>query len=262
MNGEPVPAFPSSVRSMPSPPQPHPNIHVPDWDVFHGYISPPRLGPYLDATGGNRKHAIQLYHWNIGLSGAVYESLHFFEVVLRNAMDAQLCAWNATQSEHSSGRTHGKDWLTDPSRLLFKLTQGGKDIEDATRRAAKATKWRTVPMSHADVLAQMSFGTWRFLLPDNTAARQLLWNAALVKAFPNNSRDADAITKDVAGVHQLRNRVAHLEPLLNTQAVHVQYLSMRRVLAAIHPLMEQRFVSTQRITALISQRPAGKLHSS
>lgn len=237
---------------MPSPPQPQP--HVPDWEVFRGYISPPRLGPYLDAAGGNRKQAIQLYYWNIGLSGAVYESLHFFEVVLRNAIDAQLSAWNATQNSPSGG-THDPDWLTDPSQLLFKLTQQGKDIKEATGRAQKATRTRTERMGHADILAQMSFGTWKFLLPDQTPGRMLLWKDALVLAFPHNSRPEKAITKDVAGIHLLRNRVAHLEPLLNTPSVHVQYLSMRRVLAAIHPLMEQRFVSTQRITAHISQRP-------
>ncbi|MET4096988.1 hypothetical protein [Arthrobacter sp. UYCu712] len=239
---------------MPSHPQPQPKS--PEWEVFRGYISTPRLGPYLAATGGNRKQAIQLYHWNIGLSGAVYESLHFFEVVLRNAIDAQLSVWNATQINPSGGM-HGRDWLTDPSPLLYKLTQQGKDIREATGRAEKATKRRAAQMGHADILAQMSFGTWRFLLPDKTPGRKLLWKDALADAFPHNARAEDAVTKDVAGIHLLRNRVAHLEPLLKTGAVHVQYQSMRNVLAAIHPLMEQRFISTQRITVHISQRPPG-----
>lgn len=238
---------------MSSRPQPEP--HSPLWETFRGYISEARLSPYLAGTDGNRKQAIQLYQWNIGLSGAVYEALHFFEVVLRNALDAELSAWNATQKRPSGG-FHHPDWLTDPSALLFKLTQDGKDIKDATNRAKKATKRRPQPMTHADVLAQMSFGTWRFLLPDNTAGRMFLWNNALIRAFPHTSGPGKEITKDVAAIHLLRNRVAHLEPLLHTAAVHARYLSMRRVLAAIHPLMEQRFVSTQRITAHIAQRPA------
>ncbi|MFJ4169830.1 hypothetical protein ACIPY3_09980 [Paenarthrobacter sp. NPDC089714] len=191
-----------------------------------------------------------MYHWNIGLSGAVYESLHFFEVVLRNALDAELGAWNSTQPEPTGG-LHGADWLTDPSALLHKLTRHGNDIRDATTRAKRATRGRTMPTSHADVLAQMSFGTWRFLLPDKTPARKLLWRNSLMKAFPHTARTGTEVTHDVAGIYQLRNRVAHLEPLLRTGSVHSNYRAMRRVLGEINPLMEQRFVSNQRITAHI-----------
>ncbi|RAN71124.1 hypothetical protein B5P43_34320 [Bacillus sp. SRB_336] len=49
-------------------------------------LSPPRLAPYLD-TAGSLQGAVRLYRWNVELSGAVYEALHIFEVVLRNAMD-------------------------------------------------------------------------------------------------------------------------------------------------------------------------------
>lgn len=181
---------------MPSPPQPQP--HVPDWEVFRGYISPPRLGPYLEAAGGNRKQAIQLYHWNIGLSGAVYESLHFFEVVLRNALDAQLSAWNATQSNPSGG-THDPDWLTDPSQLLFKLTQQGKDIRDATGRAQKATRTRAERMGHADILAQMSFGTWRFLLPDKNSRADVVVEGCLGSGLPSQLKTREGHNEGCRG---------------------------------------------------------------
>jgi len=59
-------------------------------------LSEPRLAPYRWACGGNLKEALNLYRWNVALSGAVYEGLHVFEVVFRNAIDEQLCTWNAT----------------------------------------------------------------------------------------------------------------------------------------------------------------------
>ncbi|MDN6300484.1 MAG: hypothetical protein L0J68_09415 [Micrococcaceae bacterium] len=51
-----------------------------------------RLSPYLGATGGGLQAEITLYRWNIDLSGAVYQTLHLFEVFLRNALDEQLRA--------------------------------------------------------------------------------------------------------------------------------------------------------------------------
>jgi hypothetical protein len=68
-------------------------------------LSHPRLTPYLQAMGGNVKDGLRLYQWNVELSGAAYESLHLFEVVLRNALDERLCLWNATQTDPRSGRS-------------------------------------------------------------------------------------------------------------------------------------------------------------
>lgn len=46
----------------------------------------------LAATGQDRKKAIALYQWNTEAFGAVYEAFHVFEVVLRNALDMELCS--------------------------------------------------------------------------------------------------------------------------------------------------------------------------
>lgn len=220
------------------------------------YISVPRLAPYLTAANDNHRQALQLYNWNISLSGAVYEALHFFEVVLRNAMDIQLCRWNATQLTDNSGQKHSEDWLLDPAPLLRRLTRSGQDIATATARAQTATRRRkNHPMGHADILAQLSFGTWRFLLPNKDPGRQLLWANALNQAFPNLNRPEHELVSAVAGINQLRNRVAHLEPLLKTSDVRLQYNNMREILTEINPLLEQSFISTQRITAILRAKP-------
>ncbi len=120
------------------------------------HLSLPRLGPYLTATGGNVRDALRLYQWNVDLSGAVYEALHVFEVVLRNAMDTQLSAWNATQIDTSTGRAHAADWLMDPAHLLTRLA--GNDIGKATDRARTALRMGKPggrAPGHPDVLAQL-----------------------------------------------------------------------------------------------------------
>ncbi|MBT2597839.1 hypothetical protein [Arthrobacter sp. ISL-72] len=127
--------------------------------VLQHRISPERLAPYIRETP-TLHEAIRLYRWNIDLSGAVYEALHVFEVVLRNALDEQLCIWNASQPDPETGRLHSSDWLIDPSALLLRIA--GRDIPDAGRRALKSTKRRPhgqrEPL-HEDILAAMSFGT-------------------------------------------------------------------------------------------------------
>lgn len=97
-------------------------------------LSSARVAPYLAAAGGNVRSALRLYRWNIELSAAAYQALHLFEVMLRNALDRQLRAWNATQRVPTApdapgrGRLHGPEWLVDPSHLLVRLVQqGGPD---------------------------------------------------------------------------------------------------------------------------------------
>jgi hypothetical protein len=207
-------------------------------------------------TDGNVKDALRLYQWNIAVSGAVYEALHVFEVVLRNAMDSQLSLWNSTQLDPSTGAAHSADWLMDTSHLLARLA--GKDIDKATRRARAALRTGRpggrVP-GHPDVLAQLSFGTWRFLLPSKDPGRQLLWSQALSRAFPYLTGKHAQLVEQVDGIYRLRNRVAHLEPLLRTGVVQNQVTAMRAVLSSIDPTVETWFTSRQRVTAVLRARP-------
>jgi hypothetical protein len=216
------------------------------------HLSAPRLGPYLAAADGNHKDALRLYAWNIDLSGAAYEALHIVEVVLRNAIDRELCSWNAQQIDTATALPHSPDWLMDPARLLVRLS--GNDLKRAQDRARKALGRGRQP-AHPDVLAQLSFGTWRFLLPDKDRGRQLLWNQAIHRSFPHLATDTRQLVANVHSIYQLRNRVAHLEPLLAPGAVRAEYNAMRSVLAAIEPVAEQWFTSRQRITAELRARP-------
>jgi len=148
-------------------------------------LSRPRLTPYLVASRGKEREALKLYQWNIDVSGATYEALHMFEVFLRNAMDTELRPWNQAQTD-DIGRHHSLEWLLDPARLLKRLV--GANLERAKTQAQTAKRSqmpRGNQITHDDVLAQLSFGTWRYLLPDRDPGRQLLWTDALYRAFPN-----------------------------------------------------------------------------
>lgn len=219
-------------------------------------ISEPRLGPYLRVANGNVRDALRLYQWNIDLSGAVYESLHAFEVFFRNTIDTRLSDWNASQIDPATESPHSSDWLVDPSRLLTRLV--GTNITRATEQARLALRrprhhGRTV--THPDVVAQLTFGTWRFLLPGRDPGRRRLWTDSLSTGFPHLTGDPSALVSKVDGIYHLRNRVAHLEPLLRSGLVRTEVANMRWVLAAMNPDLEAWFTSRQRVTSLLRRRP-------
>lgn len=58
------------------------------------YLSGPRMATYERACGGDRERALTLYEANANISGRAFTSLHYFEVILRNAIDIQLRTWN------------------------------------------------------------------------------------------------------------------------------------------------------------------------
>ncbi|MEU4364532.1 hypothetical protein [Promicromonospora sp. NPDC023987] len=220
-------------------------------------LSPPRLAPYLKASGGNVRAALTLYQWNVEMSSAVYKMLHLVEVFLRNSIDARLRVWNATQVDPRTGRPHGPDWLLDPSRLIERIVRR-EEIDKATRRAKLAVKdsgSRLRSVTHDDVLAQLMFGTWRFLLPGKDSGRQLLWRDAISEAFPGLRRPVHDLVRDVDRLHRLRNRVAHLEPLLVVGVVMLQLKAARRVLREIEPAAEMWLVSHQHVSSVAAQRP-------
>ena len=132
------------------------------------------------------------------------------EVGLRNAIDVQLRGWN---SRHN-GSQH---WSLDPVPLLRGVLDGRGKLRDAEADARKAVRSQKRDITHDDVLAQLSLGTWRYLLPSRRdAMKQKLWDEALIDAFPNlYSITPNTLTEWVSMSYDLRNRVAHFEPIFS-----------------------------------------------
>lgn len=229
------------------------------------YLSPERLEPFVRVAGGDLTEAIRFYRWNIELSGAVYEALHVVEVMLRNAMDRQLSRWNATQRDRD-GLPCSENWLNDPCRLLSRLVRK-EDRAAAHKRATMSIGGR--PVSHGDLLTQMSFATWRYLLPERDPGRRLLWKQCLHRAFPQfrvafagrsprsgATANPTDLTYAVAGLHLLRNRVAHLEPIHDVVSVRLQLGHMRQVLYAIDPGVHEWFIGQQRVSDVLERHPS------
>jgi hypothetical protein len=122
----------------------------------------------LSASSGDLGKALSLYKWNTRAAGAVIQTAALAEVLVRNALDRQLAVWAAKRSDNRS-------WID----LVPVDLQGAHDISEAR---ARATRHGRTPEVHGKVVAELSFGFWRYL----TASRYLtsLWIPALAPAFP------------------------------------------------------------------------------
>lgn len=228
-------------------------------------LHPSRIETYTRYSQGDKEKALQLYLWNLRLGSAFHLSLSIFEVILRNAIDEKLRDWNASQI-NLFGEYHSPDWLKDPARPLNSLTKGART--QATQNAAKARSARASDhprkdedISHNDILAQLSFGAFVRLLPilDETEktykARQVLWNESISSIFTSNTEQLKLIQVDrISRIHSLRNRVAHLEPLLGVN-VRARHRDMIKVIGAIEPEIQGWFSGVSNVMEVNRKRP-------
>lgn len=225
-------------------------------------LSEPRFQPYLRETRGDTTSAFVLYRWNMALSAASYEALHLVEVGMRNAMNAELCTWNAAYVDRD-GAAHGSDWLFDPHLSLSHLLGGDRQVAiDRARQAVRRAGRPPSTLCHDDVVAQVTLGTWRFLLPAKTLRKSPfkrdLWEQGLHQAFPHLTRDARnhaALVDDVDRIHRFRNRVAHLEPIIQPGLVNAAYAAMCRVTSDIDPGLRSWLDMQSRVDKVLSSNP-------
>lgn len=230
-------------------------------------LSTERMSSFARLAGELEADQLKLYRWHLEMSSALYAGIHLVEVVLRNAIDARIQPWNAAQPEVqqlAASTSDEPDWILLPGKLVNRLTKQGqdlakaKDLADRERRRRVTSGRADRDLTHGDLVAQLTFGTWRFLLPTkDDAGRWLLWREAVQHAFPSLAPVTPLeLTQHVAQLHELRNRIAHLEPTLGSSTIRGAYNSMRTILGAVDPAADEWFISGQRITALLRIKPA------
>lgn len=166
-----------------------------------------RLRSYLAAASGDLAAAIDLYDWNAEVGGALHEDIGRLEVVFRNSLDETLVAYGSSQ---------GWPAVWYRRRQLFPGKHGARALEDIETARTRATR-RGAAETHGKVIAELSFGFWRFLCTPPYLTS--MWVPALAGAFPNHPKQGDprAVRKDVDDriqrIHFLRNRIAHHEPI-------------------------------------------------
>ncbi|GAA0574593.1 Abi family protein [Craurococcus roseus] len=160
-------------------------------------LSTERFARYVAWAGGDRERAVELYALNTALSEALYTPLQMLEVALRNRFHAVLTV------------AHGPLWFDQPGLLvvphqLEQLAKAKAELVDAGR-----------PIEPGRVVAELTFGFWTAFL--NTDYESM-WQSTLHHAVQRGEGEKGLRRKDLSGplrpLRELRNRVAHHEPIL------------------------------------------------
>ena len=158
------------------------------------------------ACSNDSRRAMTLYRHNLTLSQQMFTMISCFEVALRNKIDKEM-------KQH-----WGNDWLRD-----F-VMPGGPFASDG--RAAGTKKiikkayddlMNNNDYSHSKLLSQMEFGVWKYMF-NNVQYR--LGGRYLLNIFPNKPRstpqnqiDNSRIFQELDHINNIRNRIAHHEPI-------------------------------------------------
>lgn len=179
---------------------PYPN-HAHQIAALRAALSEPRFKTYLKKGGRNEGYALALYLYNVRVAKSFMFPLGVVEVTLRNAIDTQLVA------------VYGPDWHSDPYVQSSALTpESAGALNKAITRAG-------VNADHGQVVAELTFDFWSNLLRPEYGP---FWRTNLNIVFPNiqheTRRDIQTIVREI---NAFRNRVAHHEPVLDSNITDI-----------------------------------------
>jgi hypothetical protein len=235
---------------------PTPNLPPPGPWVTR-WLSRARFGAYLGAAGGDQVLALRLYEWNADISSAILHDLAHVEVGLRNAYNSAL-EQHAPFQQHWTRcgpqlfapvyRTKKRYDRAAGRRVNIRVDINKKPRESLDRALTEAGGPKAAP---GKVIAQLMFGFWRYL---SSAAHEVpLWRPYLHHAFPIGTARSDVDTR-VGDLHELRNRVAHHEPLL-AEDLPGKHQTLVELADLIDTSLGQYVRGASRVPALIAARP-------
>jgi hypothetical protein len=211
------------------------------------WLSAPRHAVYLTAADGDTERALALYEWNAQLSAALHRDLAHLEIGLRNA-------YNEALATRWPGPPH---WTSAGEKVFAPLyrRRGGRRV-DVNRQPRALLQQALLAAGGSGappgkVVAELPFGFWRYL--SSAAHEKTLWVPCLYRAFPagTDRRDVD---RPVGRLHQLRNRVAHHEPLLRTDVAE-RLDDLTRLASVINPELSHYLAATTTVSSWLDHRP-------
>lgn len=223
-----------------------------------------RLAPYLQEADGDDERACELYLWVTDLAGALFSTIAFVEVGLRNSMDRKLRVWNDQQ-----GSEYGMDWALSKGAapLLYDLVTHKSLVvaqsfaREQSRLRPKTHPRRLAAVTHDDVVSHFMFGTWVYLIKPRVWNQpqqcQQLWQECLSDAFPYadpSDSGRERLADQLDRVRKLRNRVAHHENLLSVD-IRRRLRDMLGILALIDPKLPDLAMQSNRVRTLVRADP-------
>ena len=172
---------------------------------FEFTITQPRMSRYLTAMSNNTRNAMTLYRKNLKLSQELFTIVGCFEITLRNGINRHYLT------------IHGNDWLRDsalPGGIFDRVnTQRTKSLIFNAYNKLNGLGHYT----NDKLVTVMDFGFWRYLFakPQFFAGGQNLLHVFPAKptSTPAIQYNQTFIFNELEKINELRNRIAHHEPV-------------------------------------------------
>lgn len=220
-------------------PQSRPPVDVTTAKRIEQAISAERLSSYRAQMGGDLVAAVDLYRWNTELCGAMWQTLGHVEVLVRNALADKMAA-----RQQRLGRSGS--WLDDPGVELDR--RGRDDIVTARQRVRANRK----PHRDGQVISELSFGFWRFLVARRYQGQ--LW-PDLASGFPfAPSRDRRLVEDPLVQLYHFRNRLAHHQRVWS-EPVAARLQDCLLLTGFIDPAVQQWIAATSPVPAILADGP-------
>ena len=207
-------------------------------------LSDARLSTFEAAIGPpdpRLARALDLYAWNAQVSAALLAPLHVCEVVVRNAVSDALT------------HVYGAQW---PWSATFE--QSLPSPPNGFNPRVELARARNHQPSTGKVIAELKFVFWSKMFTGRFDAR--VWNNHLRIVFPNMDASKSVqdlrrlIFKDLEQLRELRNRIAHHEPIFKRK-LGVDFTKIQELIAFRCPTTAAWMASNQQAAALITAKP-------
>lgn len=151
------------------------------------------------------REALLIYHWNSQLAQSLYLPLQSWEISLRNRLNSFLC-WKFNSK-----------WPYDPKAIRNFAHSDRDKIEKTISRQRQD---RGVSPTTDQIVADLSAGFWVSLLATRYSV-PFAWRYNLAGRIFKNDQSIDQATawSKCDGLLDLRNRVAHHEPIFHLDLV-------------------------------------------
>ncbi|MBS7548793.1 Abi family protein [Dietzia massiliensis] len=214
-----------------------------NWAFYERHFAPARLQHYLARAQGDHVMAMELYRWNVAISGAFWQSFAYFEVAFRNALDARL-------AERHLALGRSGHWVFDDFRELGrdgngvdKHRQPYKDIAESIGRVRRNRK----PLNPGQIISELPFGFWHQMV---SRRHMFLW-PDIAGAFPHApTRDQSTIQDPVKRLRELRNRIGHHHRVWS-EDVQARYGDLLSVAGCIDPALAEFINKRSQVPGLL-----------
>jgi hypothetical protein len=199
-------------------------------------LSTPRFATYLAACNNDTHAALRLYGWNARVASAFLFPLHLFEICVRNAVAN---AASATYSANWPWVANFERSLPRPYHPHFSPHQ----------ELLKVRSRHGNPQSTGKVIADLKFAFWVSMFTLRHESR--LWRPHIKTEFPNAPAGMTVQQLRIRiyavsdNVRQLRNRIAHHEPIFGQDLIAI-YEAIEELIGfrCIHTLAWMRRAET------------------